>query len=53
MHALVVVAYYASLVHFCSTAAEVVLPGSELVPKGLLASVADFYCLGFVIVGSP
>ncbi|XXG42106.1 hypothetical protein AAC387_Pa01g2450 [Persea americana] len=34
-------------------AVEVVLPGSELVPKGLLASVADFCCLDFVTVGNP
>ena len=35
------------------TAAEVVLPGSELVPKGLLASVDDFCCLDFVTMGNP
>ena len=34
-------------------AVEVVWLGSELVPKGLLASVADLCCLGVVTVGNP
>ena len=72
MHGLAAVAYFVSLVHFCSAAvgdehsdsklvvcltaiaAEVAWLDSELVPdsKGLLASVADSYCLGFVIAGN-
>ncbi|XXG53374.1 hypothetical protein AAC387_Pa03g1472 [Persea americana] len=40
------------VVCLAAVAAKVVWLDYELVPEGLLASVADSYCLGFIIAGN-